>query len=154
VKIYSAIMGTLYPLSCLHCDMPLAFSYEVLCKECLFSLCLSEDSSVILSEDIITEEIVRALRNSPSKRIYTFVASLMILKIAKENICFETLFASAKDKVGSKLAKIISKRLKIPIAKDGLKISLLRDYVPINNLAVIDSLPRDGVIKKIGVVEN
>ncbi len=139
-------MAAIYPLSCLHCDAPLGFSYEVLCQECLLSICFSEDRFVTLSEDIITEEIVRALHHRSSNRVYAFVVSLMILKIAKENILCEAVFSSPRDKVGSRLAKILSKRLKIPIEKNGLKISLLREHSPVNNLAVIDSLSRNRVI--------
>ena len=118
MKIVSAIMGTIYPLSCLCCDASLAFSFEVLCKECLGSLCWDEDSHVTLSQDIVTEKIVKSLYHAPSKRLYDFVASLMILKMAQAEIDFESI-AALSDRVSQRLGKAIAKKLKFPLSKKG-----------------------------------
>ena len=111
-------MGTIYPLSCLSCDAPLAFSFEVLCKECLYSLCWDEDPHITLSQDIITEKIVKNLYHNPSKRLYDFVASLMILKIAKAEIDFDSI-GFLSDKISERIGKTIAKKLKIPLSKKG-----------------------------------
>lgn len=138
-KLFSALLTTLYPTPCLVCKAPLPFSFEVLCQTCLKELSFDQEKKfcppflekmiIVLSQDRIAFELLSHLKRNPSRKLIRWVASLIILRIAKEGEepFFDSLFAFPEEVAACQLAKQVAKMLSLPFIEGGKTLFISLD---------------------------